>query len=188
MLDILVFGRSAASSIIEYLQENRYHKKIDNKLIKNAVKRLHRWDNDQQTKEPIESVAELRDELRKVMEEHCSVFRTEEVMQAGVEKVKKIVDRIKNARLHDHSKIFNTARVEALELENLAECAMATAVSALHRQESRGAHSRIDYPERDDTTWMKHSLYFKGREKPLYKPVHTKPMTVDSFPATKRVY
>jgi len=84
--------------------------------------------------------------------------------------------------------VFNTARVEALETANLIDCAMATAASALKRQESRGAHSRVDFPERDDKNWMKHSLYDKQTGSVDYKPVRTKPLTVDSFPPKKRVY
>jgi succinate dehydrogenase / fumarate reductase flavoprotein subunit len=188
LLDILVFGRAAANSMIDYLQENRYHKKIPAALIDKAAARLQRWDQADHSAKNTESVAQLRDELRKVMEDHCSVFRTETVLQQGIEKLNNVIARIQKAQLHDHSKIFNTARVEALELENLAECAMATIISALQRQESRGAHSRMDYPDRDDQQYLKHSLYFKGDRHAEYKPVRSKPMTVDSFPPKKRVY
>ena len=95
-----------------------------------------------------------------MMEDHCSVFRTEAVLKEGIDKLNALMARIQQAQLQDHSRIFNTARVEALELENLAECAMATLVSALHRQESRGAHSRMDYPDRNDEDYLKHSLYY----------------------------
>ena len=102
--------------------------------------------------------------------------------------MKAIRDRIPDARLQDHSRTFNTARVEALELENLAEVAVATVVSALGRRESRGAHSRVDYPIRDDVNWMKHTLYFKKDDELDYKPVHVKPLSVKSFPPKERVY
>ena len=96
-------------------------------------------------------------------------------------------ERMHHARLRDHSKVFNTARIEALELENLMSLGQATVASALARKESRGAHSRMDYPDRDDMHWMKHSLYFEdGRVE--YKPVRTKPLSVDSFPPKPRVY
>ena len=188
LLDILVFGRSAANSMIHYLRENRYHKEIPAAVIEQAAARLQRWDQTDNTAQTGESVAQLRDELRKIMEDHCSVFRNETVLQQGIEKLQDLIARMQNAQLHDHSKVFNTARVEALELENLAECAMATIISALDRQESRGAHSRMDYPERDDQQYLKHSLYFKGATQAEYKPVQAKPMTVDSFPPKKRVY
>jgi succinate dehydrogenase / fumarate reductase flavoprotein subunit len=90
--------------------------------------------------------------------------------------------------LRDHSRVFNTARIEALELENLMEVAVATILSALRRQESRGAHSRIDYPERDDVNWLRHSLYHRDGRRIDYKPVRTKPLTVESFPPKPRVY
>jgi len=184
LLDILVFGRAAADHMIDYLKENTYHRSLDSESLDKAIAHFKRWDDDSDG----ESVPQLRDELRATMEEHCGVFRTQEILSEGVEKIKRIVARIEHARIHDHSKIFNTARVEALELENLADCALATIISALHREESRGAHSRVDFPDRDDQNWMKHSLYHKGDEVPEYKPVRTKPLTVDTFPPKERTY
>jgi len=93
-----------------------------------------------------------------------------------------------DVRLKDHSMVFNTARIEALELENLMDVAMATIMSAWKRHESRGAHSRVDYPERDDVNWLRHSLYHKDSNTIDYKPVRMKPLTVDSFPPKPRVY
>jgi succinate dehydrogenase / fumarate reductase flavoprotein subunit len=122
------------------------------------------------------------------MEDHCGVFRTEEYMTEGVEKLKALRERMDRVRLKDHSKTFNTARIEALELDNLMDVAMATLMSALHRKESRGAHSRVDYSERDDLNWMKHSLYFLAGDRMDFKPVRTKPLTVESFPPKARVY
>jgi succinate dehydrogenase / fumarate reductase flavoprotein subunit len=121
------------------------------------------------------------------MEEHCGVFREEKNLEQGVNKVAKLSKRLDDATLKDHSLIFNTARIEALELENLMEIAKATVVSALARKESRGAHSRVDYTERDDEHWMKHSLYFQNGELD-YKPVRMKPITVEAFPPKARVY
>jgi succinate dehydrogenase / fumarate reductase, flavoprotein subunit len=184
LLDILVFGRAAANHIIDFLRDNRYHRPLHQPAVDAALERYHRWDREGDG----EHVDTLRQELRKVMEDHCGVFRTEEVMAEGVEKVKAIAERLKDAVLRDHSKVFNTARVEAMELENLVDCALATVRSALGRRESRGAHSRIDYPDRDDTQWLKHTLYFKDTDTLDYKPVRTKPMTVESFPPKVRVY
>jgi succinate dehydrogenase / fumarate reductase flavoprotein subunit len=122
------------------------------------------------------------------MEEHIGVFRSEEVMQEGLDKVKRIAERLEQATLKDDSKVFNTARVEAMELENLIGCALATAISALARKESRGAHSRIDFPHREDAHWMRHSLYSLVNDSLDYKPVRTKPLTVEPFPPRERVY
>ena len=96
--------------------------------------------------------------------------------------------RLQHAVLQDQSKIFNTARIEALELENMIEIALATIMSAQAREESRGAHSRVDFPERDDDKWLKHSLYFMEGRRMDYKPVRLKPLTVESFPPKPRVY
>jgi succinate dehydrogenase / fumarate reductase flavoprotein subunit len=185
LLDILVFGRAAASHIIGYLEENRYHRPINADSLESAVNRMQRWDR--AGSGDGESVSELRDELKTVMENHCSVFRNDEVLTEGVEKVEQIAERFMHARIDDHSSVFNTARVEALELENLVGVALATIHSACARKESRGAHSRTDYTERDDINWMRHSLY--SLETGLdYKPVRTKPISVDSFPPKARVY
>jgi len=146
--------------------------------------RLQRWDQPGEG----ESVKQLRDDLKKVMEDHCGVFRVDEVMAEGVEQLHAIRDRLPGVRLRDTSKVFNTARIEAMELENLIDIGMATIMSAHARQESRGAHSRIDYPNRDDKQWLKHSLYFLEDDRLDFKPVRTKPMTVDSFPPKERVY
>ena len=108
-------------------------------------------------------------------------------MQECLNQVLQIESRLQNVRLKDHSKVFNTARIEAMELENLIDIAVATVTSALNREESRGAHSRMDYTERDDTNWLKHSLYFEGGRLD-YKPVRLKPITVDPFPLKPRVY
>ena len=116
------------------------------------------------------------------------MFRTEEVLSAGVSKVLAIQQRMSDVRIKDHSQVFNTARIEALELENLMDVAVATIMSAHKRQESRGAHSRIDYPERDDVNWLRHSLYHKASHTVDYKPVRMKPLTVDSFPPKPRTY
>lgn len=184
LLDIVVFGRAAGNDIIEYLRENRYHRPMDEPSVEQAMAHLARWDQDGEG----ESVAELRRELQTIMEEYCGVFRTEEVLKQGMEKVLELERRMANVRLHDHSKVFNTARIEAMELENLIEIGIATVASALAREESRGAHSRMDYPERDDARWLKHSLFFKQDQRMDYKPVTLKPLSVDSFPPKERVY
>ena len=184
LLDIVVFGRAAGKDIIEYLRENRYHRPTDESSVEQAMAHLSRWDQQGDG----ESVADLRRELQTTMEEYCGVFRTEDVLQQGMEKVLELEKRVANVRLSDHSKVFNTARIEAMELENLIEIGVATVASALARKESRGAHSRVDYPERNDTQWLKHSLFFKEDLRMDYKPVTLKPLSVESFPPKERVY
>jgi succinate dehydrogenase / fumarate reductase flavoprotein subunit len=184
LLDILVFGRAAANHIVDYLHENRYHKPCPTDGADPALARLARWEQQGDG----ETVDHLRTELAQIMEENCGVFRTEEVMQDGLDKVTALSGRMGDVRLTDHSKIFNTARIEALELENLMDVALATVASALQRKESRGAHSRIDYPDRNDVQWLRHSLYHRDTRTVDYKPVRTRPITVDSFPPKERVY
>ncbi len=184
LLDIVVFGRAAGNHIIEFLEENRYHRPLTGDSVDKAMARLARWDQ----KGEGESVKQLRDDLKKTMEDYCGVFRTDEVLAEGVDKVIELEQRLENARLRDHSKVFNTARVEALELENLMDVAIATVCSAHARKESRGAHSRIDFPDRDDERWLKHTLFFKEDRRLDYKPVRMKPLSVDSFPPKARVY
>ena len=184
LLDIVVFGRAAGNHMIDFLKESRYHRHPAKDSVDRALERLASWEQ----RKGDESIADLRSELTTVMEQHCGVFRTEDVLKEGVDKVVAINERLKNARLRDHSEVFNTARVEALEVENLVDVALATVCSALARRESRGAHSRVDYPERDDVNWLKHSLYSMQGRQLDYKPVRMKPLTVDAFPPKERVY
>ncbi|HSQ08828.1 MAG TPA: succinate dehydrogenase flavoprotein subunit, partial [Chromatiaceae bacterium] len=184
LLDILVFGRAAGTDMLQYLKENPNHRPLPEAAVDKAMTRLARWDR----KGDGESVSAVKAQLRKLMEDHCSVFRTQEVMAGGVEKLQALRSRIEGARLRDHSKTFNTARIEALELDNLMDVGMATLCSALAREESRGAHSRIDFPKRNDADWMKHSLYHREGDRMDFKPVRTKPLTVESFPPKERVY
>jgi len=184
LLDIVVFGRAAGNHIIEFLKGNRYHQPLPNESIDAGMERLRRWDK---TGDGL-SVAEMKDELQLTMEKYCGVFRSEAVLQEGYQKVLDLAKNMEDVRLQDQSKIFNTARIEALELENLMDAAVATVASALQRKESRGAHSRIDFPGRDDAHWLKHSLFYKMDHKVVYKPVRLKPMSVDTFPPKERVY
>lgn len=184
LLDIVVFGRAAGNHIIDYLQENRYHRKLVNTSVDQARAHLARWD----AQGDGETVDKLRTELQQVMEKYCGVFRDKAVLGEGVAKVKALESRLQDVRIGDHSQVFNTARIEALELENLMELGLATVTGALAREESRGAHYRMDFPDRDDEHWMKHTLYFQAGNRLEYKPVRTKPLSVESFPPKARVY
>jgi succinate dehydrogenase / fumarate reductase flavoprotein subunit len=184
LLDIVVFGRAAGNHILDFLKEHRYHRPLPEAAIDSSMQRLARWE----LKGEGESVDALGQELGRIMEQHCGVFRTQEVLDAGVEQVLRLRERFAQARLKDHSRVFNTARIEALELENLMEVALATVVSAAARHESRGAHSRVDFPQRDDRHWLKHTLYSLDGRRLDYKPVRMKPLTVESFPPKERVY
>ena len=122
------------------------------------------------------------------MQNYCGVFRTSELLSQGVSKVMEIAAQAARVQIDDKSKVFNTARVEALELDNLIETAKATIVSAEARKESRGAHAHRDYAERNDTEWMRHTLWYSEGNRLDYKPVNLKPLTVETFQPKKRTY
>lgn len=184
LLDIVVFGRAAGNKIIEELKHNPHHKALPNDIADISLARLNRLD----TQKTGEKVAEVGDALRKTMQTYCGVFRFPDMLKEGVRKINEVAQRVARTEINDKSKIFNTARIEALELDNLIEVAIATMVSAEARHESRGAHTRDDFPERNDEKWLKHTLYFKEDQRLDYKPVRLKPLTVDSFPPKARVY
>ena len=183
LLDLIVFGKAAGQHILDSSKGKKL-KKLPNDVTKKTIERLKKID----TKGSLEDPRELGEELRAVMQKHCGVFRTPELLNEGLGKVVDLKQRIRNISIKDNSKVFNTARTEALELQNLIEVALATMASAKNREESRGAHSRSDYPKRDDNSWLQHSLYNPKDGSLAYRPVKMKPLSVKSFPLKERVY
>jgi len=183
LLDLIVFGKAAGQHILDSSKGKKL-KKLPNDVTKKTIERLKKID----TKGSLEDPRELGEELRALMQKHCGVFRTPELLTEGLGKVVDLKQRIRNISIKDNSKVFNTARSEALELQNLIEVALATMASAKNREESRGAHSRSDYPKRDDNSWLKHSLYNPKDGSLAYRPVKMKPLSVKSFPLKERVY
>ena len=184
LLDLVVFGKSAGDSMIKYIGEHEEWLPLPADAGELTRQRLERLNN--QTGG--EDVSALRGELQRTVQSHAGVFRTDKLLQEGVDKVLALVERSKNTEIGDKSQVWNTARIEALELDNLMEVAKATVIAAEARKESRGAHASDDHPERDDVNWMKHSLFYSADNRLAYKPVHTKPLTVEYIKPAKRVY
>ena len=183
LLDLIVFGRAAGIDVINRCKNNPL-KKLPSNAGDITVKRLSLLEQGQNSEDP----RAVGNEIRKVMQEHCGVFRFPELMEEGVKKIKDLRVRVDKLSISDTSKIFNTARIEALEVKNLIEVAEATIISARNRKESRGSHSRSDYPKRDDDGWLKHTVYNPLNKSITYRPVNLHPLTVDSFPLKERVY
>ena len=183
LLDLIVFGKAAGQHILDSSKGKKL-KKLPNDVTKKTIERFKKID----TKSSLEDPRELGEELRALMQKHCGVFRFPQLLNEGLVKVHELKQRIGNISIKDNSKVFNTARTEALELQNLIEVALATMASAKNREESRGAHSRSDFPKRDDNSWLQHSLYNPKDGSLAYRPVKMKPLSVKSFPLKERVY
>ena len=183
LLDLVVFGRAAGKHINEELSEQSSPVMSDTN-IEESLETLIRI---QETKKG-ESVFNLRSEMQNVMQNYFGVYRNEDLMKEGTSKLEEITERTKNIHLNDKSDQFNSERVEVLEYLNLLDIANATAHSALERKESRGAHAREDFPERDDENWLCHSLFFKDNNRVSKRAVNLKPKTVETFKPKPRVY
>ena len=185
LLDLLVFGKSAGQQVVKDIAaEVASMPDLPADVADKTMARLSRLD----AATTGERISDVGGDMRRTMQAHCGVFRFPDSLTEGVSKMLAVAERAKSTFIQDKSKVFNTARVEALELDNLIEVALSTMISAEARQESRGAHDRSDFPDRDDVKWMKHSLWYKEGNRLAYKPVQLKPMTVESFEPKPRVY
>jgi succinate dehydrogenase flavoprotein subunit len=183
LLDLVVFGRSAGLHVQDVLRQGIDFQTVSHDDVDMALQRLHRWDNTQSG----ESVFEIRSEMKTTMQQDFGVFRCEASMQVGLEKLDELSTRLAQAACSDTSRAFNTCRIECLELDNLMAVAQATANSALARRESRGAHTREDYPQRNDNDWLKHTLYYSDATL-SYRAVNFSPELVEAFEPVERVY
>jgi succinate dehydrogenase / fumarate reductase flavoprotein subunit len=184
LLDLVVFGRAAGNHIVAQNLKEQGNRALPKDFADYALSRLNRLENSTGG----EKVQDVANDIRATMQKHCGVFRTQALMDAGVKEIMKLDERRKHVSFKDKSKVFNTARIEAIELDNLIEVAKATIVSAAARKESRGAHAHSDYEQRDDVNWMKHTLFYSEGNRLDYKPVVTKPLTVDTFKPKPRTF
>ena len=185
LLDLVVFGRAAGLHITDALAEGMDSLEASDSDVDEALSRLNRWED---SGKGGEAPAALKKELQQCMQLNFGVFRKEKPMLEGIEKLRELRERIGRASLNDKSKAFNTAKLEALELDNLLEIAEATAISAEGRRESRGAHARDDFKERDDENWLCHSIYDPVEKKLLKRSVNFEPKTVPMFEPKERTY
>ena len=191
LLDLLVFGRAAGNHIVDSALKTRTHKPLPTDAADFTLARLNKYE----ASTGGEYAQDVANDIRASMQRHAGVFRTQATMDEGVVEIKKLAERVRNIHLADKSKVFNTARIEALEVENLIEAALATMVSAAARHESRGAHTVDDYADstefpngRNDKVWLKHTLWYREGNRLDYKPVNLKPLTAESIPPVVRTF
>ena len=196
LLDLVVFGKAAGEHIIDYVTKHHGddYMPLPPKVMESTRNRLQKL----QDSNSGENSQDVADAIREVMQQHAGVFRTQAMMDEGVEKILALESRVRNLHLTDKSKVFNTARIEALEVENLYEAAKSTIISAAARKECRGAHMVVDYElpgddpnhpnGRRDDEWMKHTLWYSSDNHLEYKPVRQKPLTVEEIPPKPRTF
>ncbi|WP_326536491.1 succinate dehydrogenase flavoprotein subunit [Pseudorhodoferax sp.] len=194
LLDLLVFGKSAGKHIVEFVKNSGEHKPLPADGADRTLARL----NQLQESTGGAYAQDIAGDIRSTMQQHAGVFRTQASMDEGVTKVNAIRERVGGVTLKDKSMVWNTARMEALEVDNLIEVAQATMTSAAARRECRGAHTVYDYEHpadhaefplgRNDKEWMKHTLWHSAGNNLTYKPVNLKPLTVDSIPPKVRTF
>jgi succinate dehydrogenase / fumarate reductase flavoprotein subunit len=194
LLDLLVFGRAAGNHIVQFNDKLKEHKPLPLDTADRSLERLNQLENSTSG----EYAQDVANEIRTVMQQHAAVFRKQVSMDEGVRKIAAVRERVAAITLKDKSRVFNTARIEALEVDNLIEVAQATMVSAAARRECRGAHTVEDYERpaddavaplgRDDANWMKHTLWHSAPNQLTYKPVRLQPLTVASVPPKVRTF
>ena len=194
LLDLLVFGRAAGNHIVEFNDKLKEHKPLPEDAADRSLERLNQLESSAEG----EYAQDVAGEIRTVMQQHAAVFRTQATLDEGVAKIAAMRQRVAGITLKDKSRVFNTARIEALEVDNLIEAAQATIISAAARTECRGAHTVEDYERpaddpvaplgRDDVNWLKHTLWYKQDNRLSYKPVQLQPLTVASVPPKVRTF
>jgi len=184
LLDLVVFGRAAGNFLGTYLNDTQTGKDASTSDLDAALARYNRWEGSEKGEDPVQ----IRKDLQNCMQMNFSVFREGEAMAQGMKELTEIRERLQHARLDDKSSEFNTQRIECLELDNLMETAYCSAKAANFRTESRGAHARQDFTERDDVNWLCHSIYSPQTEEMSKRDVNMEPVHREAFPPKARTY